>query len=283
MTKKNDNRINADSYFWQGDSIEHDINKDYAIAGKDRVIICDGCSGSSHSDFGARLIAHTALNYDMSTFSAKFGEDLIYISKDTYKSKNADETWYDATLLISHFDDVSGDINTYVFGDGVVALVDAEKITYWHIQYPSGAPLYLSYLLDRDRYRLLGEQFGYTRKVTEGVIYLQSDEHFEVYQNEDESIEPFKVSTNITCLDKNGAVVIMSDGVGSYKRDIITETSRIQERVPLNELLLKLLTFKNTNGRFIQRRARAFIKNCKVDGWSNFDDVSVAALSLSLI
>ena len=46
------------------------------------------------------------------------------------------------------------------------------------------------------------------------------------------------------------------------------------------EILKDLLTFKNFNTHFVQRRMNKFRKNCAKKNWANGDDFSLAVIYL---
>ena len=72
----------------------------------------------------------------------------------------------------------------------------------------------------------------------------------------------------------------MSDGVHSFYETIKTETSKFNKSISYIEVLRELLTFKNYNKSFVQRRINKFRKTCIKRDWANADDVSLATIYL---
>ena len=73
-------------------------------------------------------------------------------------------------------------------------------------------------------------------------------------------------------------IAIMSDGVHSFYETVLTETSKINKSISYIDVLKELLTFKNYNKAFVQRRMNKFRKNCVKKNWANADDLSLAAI-----
>ena len=70
----------------------------------------------------------------------------------------------------------------------------------------------------------------------------------------------------------------MSDGVHSFYETISTETSKYNQSISYIDVLKELLSFKNFNKAFVQRRINKFRKDCIKKNWDNADDLSLAVI-----
>ena len=66
-----------------------------------------------------------------------------------------------------------------------------------------------------------------------------------------------------------------------FTQSVATDTSRTTQAVPVAEVLQLLLAFKSGQGQFVQRRVRAFQRECAARGWTHADDVSLAVVWLA--
>lgn len=272
-------KINTDHHFWIGSS--HKINQDYCLSGNHKgsyyAIVSDGCSSSPDTDIGARILARTALNYIDIFNTNDFKTAVISSARTQAKSLGLVPEALDATLLMA-VTLPNQMIKVKCFGDGSLILITQESWICYSFSFDSGAPLYLNYFLNKQRYN------GYLKEFDlKPVIKTFSSQR----KNDNDFIEdPYPV----TCVEEDGfdyycdydrlkALILCSDGMDSFYKTIVTETSKLTNSINKFDLLDNLLCFKNYNGSFINRRINKFLDVCNKNGWKNFDDVSLAGIS----
>jgi serine/threonine protein phosphatase PrpC len=266
--------MHTDSIFIKGSS--HTINQDYSISGQiDNTfytILSDGCSGSKDVDFGARLLVKSAeMQLKLGLFNSdNFGRNVINYAHNVVQCFSLDKNCLDATLLSLTVID-----NKYkfkCFGDGALAKVRHDgAIEYISIQYPSGAPLYLSYLLDNGRYNNYKDKFG-----TKRVTFDYSNSIISVNEEICNSFEPYISEGSI---DNYKTLIIFSDGLLSFVEFDSINHKRFST-VPIKNVLDKLLNFKGMAGEFVKRRYNGFAKEMHELNWKHMDDLSMGAISL---
>ncbi|MHA1469277.1 MAG: hypothetical protein ACTSSP_01805 [Candidatus Asgardarchaeia archaeon] len=292
--------MNTDCAFYIGTT--HEVCHDYTLSGKDKIILSDGCSGSRLSDMGSRVLSITAINKiaevdDLHNFEP--GE-CILLSRPSIKILNLPNTCLDATLLGAAGEEDC--LQAFCYGDGTIALKTKNgDIAIIDIVYTDNHPFYINYLYDKTGRFTNWEQNHNKRKVTLSIIKKDG----EIKLIKDNCDYP-NIVNSVTRIPMNGGVdiglvtvspdrtfvqivndkiddeiewiAIMSDGVHSFYKPAITETSKKNEPVPYLEVLKSLLNFKNYNGKFVQRRINRFLKDCKKADWHNADDVSLAVI-----
>jgi hypothetical protein len=268
----------ADAYFAIGRT--HKVCQDYALAGtfgtdKRFALVCDGCSSSPDTDFGARLLARAAA-HNLATFGDQFDPKLaIWLAEGHRQGIGLQSHALDATLL-TVFELDNGLARVFVVGDGVVAARrrDTGKYDYWAIRYPSGAPGYLTYLLDPGRQDIYLEQTGGKRTVEvvwgSGAPGVKAEESWETHGP-------------VWTLDRDPAIydiiAVMSDGAESFQRPVGTRL----ESIPLPEMLDQVMAVQGLTGEFLTRRVNRFLtKFCVKEGWQHYDDFGIAALAFDL-
>ena len=69
-------------------------------------------------------------------------------------------------------------------------------------------------------------------------------------------------------------ISVMSDGAKSFlKNDAYADETLLP--IPIIE---EWNAFKNTNGVFVERRMKAFVKKCKAEDIHHYDDISIASI-----
>jgi len=271
--------MNQDSAFAIGKT--HEVCQDYARSGRildvSYALVCDGCSSSPDSDLGARLLALAAEEVlldcvnslpFLSSFQRdieKIGEDAERRARRRLEEMGLPETCLDATLLMALSD--GKDALLSAFGDGVMALVKPGSVVIHEVSYPSGYPCYLSYRGNPERQARFAEVGGPGR-VTRTVWGIGGR------QQEEKRVEPHKA---VSVLEKGTDATmcaVMSDGALSF-------VGPDRQPVPVDEVMAKLLSFKGSQGRFVQRRMNAFKKAAAKEGWEHNDDLSLAAVHVS--
>jgi len=263
--------MHTDSFCWIGHS--HISNQDYTNIGPKHIIVSDGCSGSPNTDWGSRFISKAAeksLGYFPGEAFA-----LATINEATKMRMAADLSpmCLDATLLVAT--QVDNKIIAKMYGDGVIIFITPRGMEVHSLEYIKEAPFYINYLNDKSRLDGFTNHFGFEQCLTKftlnnGVII---DDSIDEYSSK----EYYSV---VAPLDTK-AVILMSDGVRSFMKRVITESSASQEHVELHIVLEKMLDFKNYFGAFVERRMKKFVKIQMPElGWQNMDDVSVAGMIL---
>lgn len=267
----------VDSFFTRGSS--HSICQDYTLAdgvGERQIVaVSDGCSGSPHTDFGARYLCLGAGEALRLSPTGGFSQDAVLPLACTLLGKILPVECLDATLLVAY----PTPEHTFVLvsGDGVVAARDREGLLHvWEVEYPNNAPLYLSYLLNQRR---LSHLPGVNRQVTKYRLDLQTQEikdcgtwYEDVTPSDPHS---FWRIFNLP-QQRYDLVCLFSDGIQSFQRK--TERGG-KEAVPVPEVLQQVMAFKGTRGEFVTRRCRRFFgRFCMNHGWSHYDDFSMGAI-----
>lgn len=259
--------MNADCAFWIGST--HRVCQDYAVTGHadgtTYAVLADGCSGSPDTDIGARLLAKSAEQ------RLPLCDGAIENAAACADGLGLPPACLDATLLTITAAD--GTFTARCFGDGVVALGRHDgTVEAFVVSFAASYPRYLSYTLDADRRRLWLKQPGNTKTVQRCVL--------------GETLPAEPETSKRDCEQWTGSVAdcrfvaVLSDGVQSFTQSVATDTSRTTQSVPVGDVLQLLLTFKGGQGQFVQRRVRAFQRECAARGWTHADDVSLAVVWL---
>ena len=191
----------------------------------------------------------------------------------------------DATLGYVFADETY--FRAFLAGDGAIAALkkSGEK---WAaiIEYPSGAPPYLSYSLDEDRTQLYlkatnGCPFTIDTYEWEASIPYEKPEMVmpELYYKE--TIEDEGMHSHFFAFprDEYDLIMVMSDGICSFQKPKNSETTKYFEPVDPIGVIDDLLDVKSPKGDFIKRRCKRVMKNlCLKAGWKHIDDFSVAAI-----
>jgi len=249
--------LSIDSFVVMGGG--HDICQDYAKTTDNVIIVCDGCSSSSDSDFGAQVLARS--------ISHKFKD--IMVNQEDFRKGISDSIFtahqlssvlklpnesLDATAVVGV---VHGDkIHFFMAGDGAFAWkykgIDANYVM---VQYIAGAPEYLSYTLEDARHKKYHEWFGNKRT-------LQCEGNIDIIDLPDVNDKP------IYCLSDDTKnlewAAVFTDGVSSFQGKNSFD------------IMKELTNFKNFRGKFMKRRAKRFFTDNKV---YHDDDVACAAVS----
>jgi hypothetical protein len=283
--------MNTDCAFYIGTT--HDVCQDYALTGEYSVAIADGCSGSVLSDFGSRVLSVMAMNKmsELKTLHDIDENELVLLSRPALKVLNLPPECLDATLLCAA--KIEEATEAICYGDGVIAVKMANKDTLVvSIEYTDSYPFYINYLYDQTgRYKnwILDHN---KRQVVFSVI--KADGEVEVLNDDCDSSTRLRYNGTevgiirvqdlrvvVETIDPEvESIAIMSDGVQSFYKTIMSGTSKHNEKVSYHDVLKELLSFKNYTGRYVQRRMNKFIKTCAKKNWNHSDDISIAAIYL---
>ena len=259
--------MNADCAFWIGST--HRVCQDYAVTGRTaesaHAVLADGCSGSPDTDIGARLLASAERGLPA-------GDRAIERAADCAEQLGLPQTCLDATLLTITAS--NSQFTASCYGDGVVAIGRHDgTVEAFVISFAASYPRYLSYTLAAARLKRWQEQPANTKTVERWLLGTGGP--------------PETQTTERDCEQWTGNiadcrfVAVLSDGVQSFTQSVTTDTSRTTQPVPVADVLQLLLAFKSGQGQFVQRRVRAFQRECAARGWTHADDVSLAVVWLA--
>lgn len=277
---------NIDTYMKIG--YKHKICQDYIISGYEPfpyVILSDGCSGSEHSDCGARILTHTAKDIlqayhhslkttiDTKPIQEKMytliGNDIIDLASDTAKALYLDSHSLDATLIIMF--SVFGMVYIYIYGDGMLLLkyrdgtIGYAKVSYPVINRNKTAPYYLNYRVNKQRNQNYIDNFpNYKTYKAENIttgIYDTKELKYD---------EPVILKADPRIVS---VCLISSDGLDSFT-DLNSRDS-----LPLNDVVTNALDFKSLYGEFISKRMNRYIKLLP-KGIVHTDDLSIGGMWL---
>lgn len=274
--------MQTDSVFIIGDS--HKVCEDYALSHNGEkntyAVISDGCSGSKHSDVGARILAHTAVEFinengelDFSYEEENFDDGHIVIIKASalIAQLGLKNSALDATLFsIASPDGLSW--SAYCSGDGVFAKIDDhDKLSIHELNMPSGYPLYLSYLLDIQRRKSILEGFSEWKVYSEIIDLKNQCDDVTLIENMSGLRAKVFRNCDVGCFET--VIAIFSDGVSSF-------VEADGSPVSTSEIVQELMEFKSFKGEFVKRRMQGFLRSAKKRGWRHYDDLSMAAIYL---
>lgn len=282
-------KMNTDHHFVIGKT--HKVCEDYALSGEvdgiHYAIVCDGCSSSPDTDFGARILARAALRHIKKSNDNKLFANLVSSTAETQaKSLGLPGHALDSTLIVVSCIKDYFYINMY--GDGayhvekfyeketiVGAVHDGMKAIHTETivsQYEKSMPYYLSYLLNKQ----LDDKY-WKINTSRPVTYL-SYINMEYY---DEKIERAQTSPWIYeehHKDDVRFIAVMSDGVESFEQKLSSETSISTKSVQAIDVLKELVAFKGFKGEFVKRRMIRALKDFNAQGIHHNDDVSLAVI-----
>jgi hypothetical protein len=259
----------------------HPVCQDYARAGEGYVIVSDGCSGSPDTDLGSRLLVLNAERILREEWNQspevlegfeidQFYDDVIYEAKSDAKGLELKEHALDATLLLAQADKTQ--VSLLAWGDGFFAW--KEKATNAtrgvRISYESGFPNYLSYELDIERKKSLGD------KAIGKAEFFRIDGDKAIIES---SMAVPSFFHHVLKVADVSLVAVASDGVGAFHQRVETATSKTDTTIPFEQAMADLLAFKSTYGAFVQRRVAKVLKERREKGQEVFDDLGFAAIA----
>lgn len=257
--------MNTDSAFITGNS--HRKCEDYARSGNNYVLVSDGCSSSTDSDFGARILVKISENLIVNN---KWNpRDAIVMTNNSCKNLGLKNESSDATLITAIVD--GNNVNISAFGDGFIFIEYKDgKRKIIDISYPSGYPYYLNYIHDPSRIKIIQKE--YEEKKSFKTIEI-TDENGETIKNTEcfnpNLINEFSISEKIENIN---FIAIMTDGISSFVE------KKTKNNVSKIDIIKDLCCFKNTVGEAAQRRMNAFVKNIKLKDIINEDDLSLGVI-----
>ena len=270
--------MNADSIFFIGSL--HSICQDYVLSKNDPqpfVILSDGCSSSTHADFGSRLIVKAAdrflrtVDNDVRSVHRESARLALQWSKQIGLEVEA----VDATLLTAHLlDDV---LTVGCSGDGVVAWESVDGTVDVHaISFPSNYPLYPTYQFQCDRF---DELLAHHQIEAEVKHYRRTSQDTQFQFIDSTTSDSLTHVWQLKSSDYR-YVALLSDGLNSFVRSRSASNGNRVEPILIEEVLDNLWAFKNSHGAFVARRMTRFKKDCESLGWHHADDLAIAAIHL---
>ena len=291
--------MQVDSFFTKG--VSHKVCEDYSIHGTIRgnpfIIVCDGCSGSKDTDFGARLLARSAkkalvdIYHNDTLFDDMSCEELFehFEKETTHNLRGAltatfsATTVADATLLVAFVYD--GEVYWYMRGDGVMVTKRRESaLVTMNIEYSTGAPYYLSYDLNKINDLKYKEKYGDGKKtvVTEFNFREMVNGDEEKLKRIGDDVLEYVSSHANECgsfsIDELEYIALLSDGIDALQYKASFDGEKNANDFKLGSVIEDALAFKNYNGEFIQRRFKRFMKDIDRKGYEPYDDISVASI-----
>lgn len=305
--------MNSDCAFIIGKT--HNVCQDYVICNNPKyyhkcnyIILSDGCSSAPSTDVGARILSESAkkqvmrindyettisnIQKDVCIENARNIVDLLSLSRESLN----------ATLSIAYSKNNFSEVHIYGDGVAVIGLEDNSMIVI-SVEYEDDYPFYFSYLPTcTTRYNNWMKKHN-NKTVTISKIDSNGT-HFILHDNipigdkyipfSNISVSPEKyiewkhqniqggsliINTGNT-KDEIKYITIMSDGIHSFYESIKKETFIENVDIHYSEVIKKLLSFKNFNGQFVQRRLNKFSKNCIKNNWHHTDDISLGVIYL---
>ena len=272
--------MNADSTLNIGST--HSLCQDYVIARNgDRdpyVVLSDGCSSSTDTDIGARLLVRAMDQRLVANTGSDMEEmhtECARIALGWAAVMGVPAQAVDATLMSAH---VSGaDLIVACSGDGVIVLESQMgALDVFEVSSPSGYPFYPCYMHQPERLAALVDNDRSRKEVR----------HF----RRNSASEPLKLlevntSDSLTEILKLNAsdykyAAIASDGIDSFLHSQQSINGKRVEAVPLTAILETFWSFKNSHGAFVERRMKRFRKDTQAKGWQHADDLSLGVIYL---
>ena len=261
--------MNADCAFVTGKS--HRVCQDYARSKGNYVIISDGCSSIPDSDFGSRLLVKIA-EESPDPFDIK---QVIIDANSVVTSLALPKYCTDATLLFAKVED--SNVIAKAWGDGVIAAKKTNgDIEAWNITYPSGYPMYPSYLID-DRGEKLTNMFNGNNRMAEvwnikgeiekwGNWSVESADHV-IAETVENAFEVRLKKADYSM------VAIFTDGITSFVDGQLCS-------VHWRKILRQMLDIPAVKGEFVQRQMNWMVKECIKNKWKHDDDFTMGAINI---
>lgn len=273
----------------------HQVCEDYALNSKEISIICDGCSSSTNTDIGARLLAHKFLGYynEALELVRTSGEGEKYKGKpfidfdvshidnlathsigqclESIKPFELQLNCCDATMLVAY--PTNDAINVAMFGDGhILARKKSGMLDCMMVSYKDSMPPYLSYRCDLDRNKLFRSHIhakSPIRTLGRWIIGLNpSLQTFSVDTTEDDNIVTFMSYPQ----SEYDLVVVSSDGIDTFHH--------VKENKPADKLQVyrDIMNFKVMSPSFLKRRIKRMLEDYGKQGIQSLDDISFGAI-----
>lgn len=252
--------MNADVYLAKGHS--HNICEDYGIVDIENqlMIVADGCSTAKYSDIAARILTHSARNTIINNNKVDydhFASEILMSSMIASKVMNLEDLL--STLILTFVK--NGKLYTYVYGDGHYVFKYKSQIElHFKISYSQNAPNYLWYRSNYKKYNI--DNADITLEINDEKYTLKRD-------------EPIFLTSSVKDLEY---VAIFTDGIESFTLNKPTENSTFNTKITDKDVIKHLLDFRSTNGDFVIRRMKRFLKQTQLSGFIHDDDIACAVM-----
>ncbi len=250
--------MEADAHFILGST--HAVCQDYALAGRAgsrwAAIVCDGCSSSPDTDFGARVLARAFLAALLRDAPVPEAVDLALAGARAVIANLAlPPDALDATLCgwvveknVAH---------GFIHGDGVLAVRRSAGVEIHHATQPANAPDYPSYRCDPRRALAHRQKYGPDTMITVTGVNPRTFAVSRDYRVEFPCVEII-------------ALAAFSDGAATVSNGTAT--------LPTSSVADALTRFPQANGTFFCRRLRRQLRDWARAGCAPTDDLAGAAL-----
>jgi len=278
--------MNADCYYEIGHS--HTNCQDYALTGNVNdnltyALISDGCSSSEDVDVGARILVHAAKEYLLTAYkehselpqiqASDLALPIIVTASRHIRDLMLPLASLDCTLLIILSDGLK--VNAFIYGDGgfLIKKKIGEGSIYHYVNFPSGAPYYLSYLLSPARQERYFKEFGQEavikrEYIKNGVMITSS-----IGTKIDDFQKLYDAATFCEDWDFEW-VAATSDGVNSFQKNSDGSILNVEKE----KMVQAFSDYKNFKGKFVERRMKRISKDCQKENITHYDDISCATI-----
>ena len=266
----------TDSFFTQGST--HRICQDYATHGANYAIVSDGCSSALDSDFGARLLTRAAiqaLTADYELGSEAFYNCVLRQAASYAQAMGLHEDCLFATLTIAQ--QIGKEFVVAMKGDGVIVAQYPNYFYVCSLEFENCAPFFLRYHLNEESLKNyethVGTKYNRHEYIVTPTLVTKAETECQVNLS-NASVELHKFNT-----DEVQSVAIMSDGVSAFFRTDQSDTHKQSIKVDFIEVIRELMTFRNFNDGFVERRCQMAFKKFDKLGWKPFDDFSIGVVA----
>lgn len=294
--------LHVDSHYLIGSS--HSVCEDYAIHGDFSIkpyndlpeknvtfgIVADGCSQSSDSDVGARvvawfiqrhlkrLLACSSFWYDDIFVNQQDGSyygnlecsipELTFAKRYIVFPESGD--FMDATAWLVAVCD--GNIFTFGAGDGALIVKRKSGTTIYCLTYESSAPFYLSYRLSQERKDLYVKTFDNTYVLS--TVTIRPDGTKSVTHKNCVFDKPFILKLKNSEDDPIQTVSVCSDGFKTF-------TNGNEDAIlgSLEWSVTRMIDYPTVEGVFVERSMRFLEKQDLKKQVHHLDDISMASVA----
>ena len=276
--------MNISSNWFLEKGTSHLMCEDYCIAGERYAIVSDGCSGSEHTDIGARILTTCARNlaqtlpFNLYTYDsqgyAHFLTAVIRhaqrLTRELYLKEDSLNCTLN-TLIVAE----DNEVHHILAGDGaLVVLLRNGTYEVTTTTFLEEMPYYLSYStspqLQHAYLKTLQDRNIRTDLLTKNVTVRTFDKDSELVETVSKDYPYDMMTGHVIDTGKVKAAFVLSDGVETFVDKGITQLS--------TEPFMEIAKLKSFKGPFLERRMKRMFKDFKSQGFENFDDFSIAGM-----
>lgn len=271
--------MNADHYYTSG-RYKRDC-QDYATSGTITngayAFVAAGNTSLPQSDFGVRALALSA-NRTLMLGGHQMKCDLF--GKITIKNLEhigdnipLNPKSLDASLLTTWVK--NNEFVAHIFGEGVWFHRTPTTLRMVKVSFESGQPAYLSYYLDKLRYKEYEDDVVGSKQIVDIALYTGPgasdgpDDAIEV----ETFVEPFSPVSFKGAVNDGDMIGVCSDGVNSFKTASGAE-------VPWQSIIRGFADYKSVGGTFVKRNCMFLNYKWTKDLIFHHDDISVSAIAV---